>query len=137
MANEANKVRDAIIRRLRTEQEKEYQLVNNLFGEITHYMVQKLDRAEEETRVMDMPEQIRVGEFSPPYYISQLGDSLIISRNFGFGNCRIIYAWALEVEGGFVSSYRLLFTIPYPTNRELKLLGFSKDKEPIVEALIV
>ncbi|GKA09991.1 hypothetical protein Tco_0689424 [Tanacetum coccineum] len=50
----------------------------------------------------DMPEHVRVGEFSPPYYISQLGDSLIISRSFDFGDCRIIYAWALEVKGGFV-----------------------------------
>ncbi|GKG38820.1 hypothetical protein Tco_0460532, partial [Tanacetum coccineum] len=32
------------------EQEKEYQLVNNLLGEITRYMLQKLDRVEEETR---------------------------------------------------------------------------------------
>ncbi|GKB90969.1 hypothetical protein Tco_0963241 [Tanacetum coccineum] len=41
--------------RLRTEQEKEYQLVNNLLGEITRYMIQKLDRAEEETRVRSLP----------------------------------------------------------------------------------
>ncbi|GKC46825.1 hypothetical protein Tco_1064547 [Tanacetum coccineum] len=101
------------------------------------YMLDSFDLITHQFQVIDIPEKIGVGEFSPPYYISQLGDSLIISRNFGFGNCRIIYAWALEVEGGFVSSYRLLFTIPYPINRELKLLGFSKDKEPIVEALIV
>ncbi|GKC45847.1 hypothetical protein Tco_1063569, partial [Tanacetum coccineum] len=99
--------------------------------------VQKLDCAKEETRVMDMPERIRVGKFSPLYYISQLGDSLIISGNFGFGDCHIIYAWALEVEGGFASSYRLLFTIPYPADHELKLVGFTKDKEPIVEVVIV
>ncbi|GJU67364.1 transposase, MuDR, MULE transposase domain protein [Tanacetum coccineum] len=56
---------------------------------------------------------------------------------FDFGDCRIIYAWALEVEGGFISSCRLLFTIPHPASHYLKLLGFSKDKEPIVEATIV
>nr|GEX09248.1 hypothetical protein [Tanacetum cinerariifolium] len=48
MDNEPNEVRDAIIRRLRTEQEKEYQFVNNLLGEVTRYMVQMLDCAEEE-----------------------------------------------------------------------------------------
>ncbi|GJW69668.1 F-box domain containing protein [Tanacetum coccineum] len=47
------------------------------------------------------------------------------------------YAWALEVEGGFVSSCRLLFTIPHTADHHLKLLGFSNDKEPIVEATIV
>ncbi|GJX29081.1 nucleotide-binding alpha-beta plait domain-containing protein [Tanacetum coccineum] len=45
-------------------------------------------------------EGVGVGEFSPPYYISQLGDSLIISGSFGFGAFRIIYAWALDFEDG-------------------------------------
>ncbi|GKE69388.1 hypothetical protein Tco_1527460 [Tanacetum coccineum] len=54
MANKPNKVRDANIRRLRSEQEKEYQLVNNLLGEMNRYMLQKLDRAEEETRVRSL-----------------------------------------------------------------------------------
>ncbi|GJT11388.1 hypothetical protein Tco_0858430 [Tanacetum coccineum] len=52
-------------------------------------------------------------------------------------DCHIIYAWALEVEGGFVSSCSLLFTIPHPACHFLKLLGFSKDNQPIVEATIV
>nr|GEV60824.1 hypothetical protein [Tanacetum cinerariifolium] len=64
--------------------------------------------------VQDMPEQIGVGEFSPPYYISQLGDSLIISGSFDFEVYRIIYAWALEFQDGFISSCSLLFTIPHP-----------------------
>ncbi|GJZ56700.1 hypothetical protein Tco_0612194 [Tanacetum coccineum] len=55
MANEQNKVRDAIISRLQKEQEKEYQLINNLLGEINRYMLQNLDRAEEETRVTSLP----------------------------------------------------------------------------------
>ncbi|GJT38128.1 hypothetical protein Tco_0937993 [Tanacetum coccineum] len=42
------------------------------------------------------------------------GDSVIISGSFDFGNFRFIYAWALEVEVGFVSSCSLLFTIPHP-----------------------
>ncbi|GJZ23012.1 F-box domain containing protein [Tanacetum coccineum] len=84
--------------------------------------------------VIDMPEQMLVGEFLPPYYISQLGDSIIISGSFNFGDFRIIYAWELEVDDGEVSSYRQLFTIPYPAEHELKLIGFTKDKKPIVEA---
>ncbi|GJY80420.1 hypothetical protein Tco_0493171 [Tanacetum coccineum] len=55
MAIEPNEVRDAIIRRLRSEQEKECQLVNNLVGEMNRYMLQKLDYAEEETRVRSLP----------------------------------------------------------------------------------
>ncbi|GJX31462.1 hypothetical protein Tco_0241317 [Tanacetum coccineum] len=83
-----------------------------------------------------MPEEMLVGEFLPPYFISQLEDSIIISGSFNFGNFRIIYAWELEVDDGEVSSYRQLFTIPYPAEHELKLIGFSKDKQPIVEAAI-
>ncbi|GJY72398.1 hypothetical protein Tco_0476101 [Tanacetum coccineum] len=84
-----------------------------------------------------MPEQVGVGEFSPPYYISQLGDSLIISGSFGFGAFRIIYAWALDFEDGIISSCNLLFTILHPAGHFLKLLGFSNANEPIVEAEIV
>ncbi|GKB85731.1 hypothetical protein Tco_0958003 [Tanacetum coccineum] len=83
-----------------------------------------------------MPEQMRAGEFLPPYYISQLKDSIIISGSFSFDNFRILYAWDLQVDDGEVSSYRQLFTIPYPAEHELKLLGFNKDKQPIVEAAI-
>nr|GEX38033.1 F-box domain-containing protein [Tanacetum cinerariifolium] len=82
-------------------------------------------------------EGVGVGEFSPPYYISQLGDSLIISGSFGFEKFRIIYAWSLEFEDGIISSCNLLFTIPHPAVHFLKLLGFSNANEPIVEAEIV
>ncbi|GJX30719.1 hypothetical protein Tco_0240574 [Tanacetum coccineum] len=73
-----------------------------------------------------MPEEIGVGEFSPSYYISQLGNSLIISGSFNFRDFCFIYAWTLEVDGGYVTSYRLLFTIPYSANNALKLLGFKQ-----------
>ncbi|GJS85824.1 F-box domain containing protein [Tanacetum coccineum] len=82
-------------------------------------------------------ESVRVREFSPPYYISQLGDSVIISGSFDFRNFCFIYEWALEVEGGFLSSCSLLFTIPPLGGHYLKLLGFNKDIQPIVEATIV
>nr|GEX54514.1 putative reverse transcriptase domain-containing protein [Tanacetum cinerariifolium] len=41
--------------RLRKEQEKEYQLINNLLGEINRYMLQNLDRAEKEKMVLSLP----------------------------------------------------------------------------------
>nr|GFA86619.1 hypothetical protein [Tanacetum cinerariifolium] len=43
------------LRRLRTEQEKELTLVNNLLGEMTRYLLQKLIHDEEETRVRSLP----------------------------------------------------------------------------------
>ncbi|GJX60316.1 hypothetical protein Tco_0291706 [Tanacetum coccineum] len=47
--------KDSTVSRLRKEQEKEYQLINNLLGEINCYMLQNLDRAEKETRVTSLP----------------------------------------------------------------------------------
>ncbi|GJR69871.1 hypothetical protein Tco_0015936 [Tanacetum coccineum] len=108
-----------------------------------------------------MPEQMLVGEFLPPYYISQLGDSIIISGSFNFGDFRIIYAWELEVDDGelgnslvisgnlihyenryicawlleveaaVVTSWRVLFVIP--SQNIAKLLGFTMDDDLIVE----
>ncbi|GJZ62356.1 F-box domain containing protein [Tanacetum coccineum] len=100
------------------------------------YMLVSFDLITHQFEVINMPEQMLVGEFLPPYFISQLEDSIIISGSFNFGNFRIIYAWELEVDDGEVSLYRQLFTIPYPAEHELKLIGFSKDKQPIVEAAI-
>ncbi|GJW51359.1 hypothetical protein Tco_0092710 [Tanacetum coccineum] len=55
MANEPNEVQDIILRRLRTEQEKDVTLVNNLVGEMTRYLLQMCSRVEEETRVRLLP----------------------------------------------------------------------------------
>ncbi|GJV59013.1 hypothetical protein Tco_1465113 [Tanacetum coccineum] len=49
----ANTTKDDL--RLRTEQEKELTLVNNLLGEMTRYLLQKRSHAEEEMRVCLLP----------------------------------------------------------------------------------
>ncbi|GJU02040.1 hypothetical protein Tco_1112378 [Tanacetum coccineum] len=102
-----------------------------------NYLIVSFDLVTHQFHVQDMPEQVLVGEFSPPYYISQLGDSLIISGSFDFGNFRFIYAWALDVQDGLISSCSLLFNIPHPEGHYLKLLGFTHSNQPIVEAEIV
>nr|GEX21547.1 hypothetical protein [Tanacetum cinerariifolium] len=87
-------------------------------------------------KVIDMPKQMLVEEFLPPYYIFQLRDSIIVSGSFNFDDFHIIYAWELEVDDGEVSSYIQLFTIPYSAEHELKLIGFTKDKKPIFESFV-
>ncbi|GKA75315.1 hypothetical protein Tco_0781693 [Tanacetum coccineum] len=87
--------------------------------------------------VIDMPEEMLVGQYLPPYYISQLRDYIIISGSFKFVGFSIIYAWELQVNDGEVSWYRKLFTLPYPIEHDLKLIGFTKDNQPIVEASFV
>ncbi|GJR79787.1 hypothetical protein Tco_0150572 [Tanacetum coccineum] len=53
--------------------------------------------------VIDMPEEMLVGQCLPPYYISQLGDCIIISGSFKFVHFSIIYAWELQVDDDEVS----------------------------------
>nr|GEV63935.1 hypothetical protein [Tanacetum cinerariifolium] len=53
--------------------------------------------------VIDIPEEMLVGQYLPPYYISQLGDCNIISGSFKFVDFSIIYAWELQVDDGEVS----------------------------------
>ncbi|GJY99711.1 hypothetical protein Tco_0517141 [Tanacetum coccineum] len=55
MANEPNVMRDVILRRLRTEQENEVTLANNLLSEMTRYILQMHSLAEEETRMHSLP----------------------------------------------------------------------------------
>nr|GEW38808.1 hypothetical protein [Tanacetum cinerariifolium] len=71
------------------------------------YLIVSFDLVTHQFYVQDMPEKVRVGMFSPPYYISQLGESHIISGSFDSGDYHIIYAWALEVVGGF-GDYRII-----------------------------
>ncbi|GKC91955.1 hypothetical protein Tco_1157397 [Tanacetum coccineum] len=87
--------------------------------------------------VIYMPEEMLVGQCLPSYYISQLGDCIIISGSFKFVDFSIIYAWELQVDDDKVSWYRKLFTLRYPIKHDLKLIGFTKDKQPIVEASFV
>ncbi|PWA67479.1 F-box domain-containing protein [Artemisia annua] len=69
----------------------------------------------------------------PPFYISQLRNSLVMSGSFLAEEYRILCAWVLEFDGGIVSSCTVLFTIPFPIEHVVKLIGFTKDEEPIVE----
>ncbi|GJT88640.1 hypothetical protein Tco_1070357, partial [Tanacetum coccineum] len=78
---------------------------------------------------------------SVPNYIQQ-PDSL--KMIFGFGICpvtleltRIKNTFSGDFQDGFISSCSLLFNIPHPAGHFLKLLGFSNDNQPIVEAEIV
>ena len=64
MANQPAEVQNAILTRLRNEQEKELKLINSLLGEITRIIRQMHTRAPEVERLRELPQDhpaIRVG----------------------------------------------------------------------------
>ena len=64
MANEPAEVQNAILTRLRNEQEKELKLINSLLGEITRIIRQMHNRAPKVERFRELPQDhpaIRVG----------------------------------------------------------------------------
>lgn len=79
---------------------------------------------------MDIPAEIR-SMIPPPFYISQLGSSLVIWGSVISDNMRIVCGWSLN--GGLVSDITHIFMIWMPTEHVPKLLGFTKREEPIFE----
>nr|GEW92474.1 Gag-Pol polyprotein [Tanacetum cinerariifolium] len=66
-----------------------------------------------------------------PFYISKLGNSLVILGNLIHYENQYICAWLLEVEAAVVTSWRVIFVIP--SQNIAKLLGFTIEDDPIVE----
>nr|GEX82355.1 F-box domain-containing protein [Tanacetum cinerariifolium] len=67
------------------------------------YMLVSFDLITHQFQVIDIPKEMLVGQYLPPYYISQLRDCIIISGSFKFVDFSIIYAWELQVNDGEVS----------------------------------
>ncbi|GKA72958.1 reverse transcriptase domain-containing protein [Tanacetum coccineum] len=93
-------------------------------------MLVPFDLINHQIHVLDIPTQLR-NSLPIPFYISKLGNSLVISGNLIHYENRYICAWLLEVEAAVVTSWRMLFVIP-SQNIE-KLLGCTMDDDPIVE----
>ncbi|GJX08860.1 hypothetical protein Tco_0196792 [Tanacetum coccineum] len=80
--------------------------------------------------VADIPTQLR-NDIPVPFYISKLGNSLVISGNHIDNDENwYICAWLLEVKATVVTSWRVLFVMPF--QNIAKLTGFTKDDDPIV-----
>ncbi|PWA48164.1 F-box domain-containing protein [Artemisia annua] len=107
--------------------------VNDHGGVYKIYMLVSFDLIIHRFRVVNLPEQL--SDLIPfPFTISHLGNSLVVSSSYYLEDIRFLCAWALKIVGGFVTSFQMLFNIPFPVDHVLKLLGFTKDEEPIVEA---
>lgn len=96
-------------------------------------MIVSFDLVTHHFHVLDIPQDI-TSMIPPPFYISQLRNSLVLSGSFLSEEYKIMCAWELQFAGGIVSSCTVLFTIPFPIENMAKLVGFTKDAEPIVES---
>ncbi|GJV88228.1 F-box domain containing protein [Tanacetum coccineum] len=94
------------------------------------YMLLSFDLINHQFHVLDIPTQVR-NSLPIPFYISNLGNSLVISGNLIHDENRYICAWLLEVRAAVVTSWRVLFVIP--SQNIAKLLGFTMEDDPIVE----
>ncbi|GKB23198.1 F-box domain containing protein [Tanacetum coccineum] len=94
------------------------------------YMLVSFDLINHRFHVLDIPTQLR-NDLPVPFYISKLGNSLVISGNhIDNDENRYICAWLLEVEAAVVTSWRVLFVMP--SQNIAKLIGFTMDDDPIV-----
>ncbi|GKA82581.1 hypothetical protein Tco_0789329, partial [Tanacetum coccineum] len=86
--------------------------------------------------VIDMPEEMLVGQYLPPYYISQLGDCIIISGSFKFVDFSIIYAWELQVDDGEVSWHPEQHTLNFSRTASHDHNN-DMEKHPLVGIVVV
>nr|GFA04007.1 phospholipase-like protein [Tanacetum cinerariifolium] len=63
--------------------------------------------------------------------VEELGNNLVLSANYYVGDSRLLCTWVLEVNGHFVTSSRIIFSVPTPYFA--RLLGFNSDEEPIIK----
>ena len=99
------------------------------------YMLVSFDLVTHRFRVINLPEELSVS-IPFPFKVSNLGNSLVVWSSYYLEDIRFLCAWALEIVGGFVTSFRMLCNIPFPVDHVLKLLGYTRDSHPIVEANI-
>ncbi|GKD42887.1 hypothetical protein Tco_1267532 [Tanacetum coccineum] len=111
-----------------------YTLSSNTWNSLENYRLPRvtirIKRSWGEAVVVDIPNELR-DELPNPFYIFHLGNSLVILENLILYENRYNCAWLLEVDGASVTSWRLLFIIPSPN--VTKLIGFTRDDQPIVE----
>ncbi|GJS04491.1 hypothetical protein Tco_0320999 [Tanacetum coccineum] len=81
--------------------------------------------------VIDIPDII-FRALSLPLYISNRGNSLVLSGNILPPDYYVFCGELLSINVGSITSFMTIFTIPSPIF--LKLLGFNNQDEPIVEA---
>ncbi|GJT38170.1 hypothetical protein Tco_0938035 [Tanacetum coccineum] len=94
------------------------------------YMLFSFDFINLQFNVLDIPTELK-NQLPIPFYISKLGNSLVISGNLIYYENRYLCAWSLKVEPMVVTSWSVLFIIP--SQNITKLIGFTREEDPIVE----
>ena len=95
------------------------------------YTLISFDMITRQFHVIEIPSLLKV-VMPVPFYVSELGNSVVMSGMVMTTDPPLFCAWRLNVDGASVTSFRNLFAIP--TAMVNKLVGFTSDESPIVEA---
>ncbi|PWA51074.1 F-box domain-containing protein [Artemisia annua] len=94
------------------------------------YVIVSFDLLNNRFQILHIPDQL-LRQLPLPFYVSSLGDNLVLSGNIQGDEHCIFYIWVLSVGGGTISSFSNLLSIPSPI--ALKLVAFHDNIDPIVE----
>ncbi|GJZ08071.1 phospholipase-like protein, partial [Tanacetum coccineum] len=96
----------------------------------TSYVLISFDMVTHQFQTIVIPEMV-IAWLVAPFFISQLGNNLVVSTNYLVGEGRLLCGWILGVDGYSVTSYRMVVSVNTPYSS--KLVGFNNDEEPIIE----
>ncbi|PWA37788.1 F-box domain-containing protein [Artemisia annua] len=95
------------------------------------YTLISFDMITSQFHVIEIPSLLKV-VMPMPFSVSGLGNSVIISGMIMTYVIPLFCAWRLEVDGASITRFSNLFGIPTPMVN--KLIGFTSNESPIVEA---
>lgn len=94
------------------------------------YVIVSFDMLSLRFRSIKIPDQL-LGQIPLPFYVTSLGDNLVVTGNIQNDDNCVFGIWVLSVDGGTISAVSNLLSIPSPI--PLKLIGFHDNIDPIVE----
>ncbi|PWA42725.1 F-box domain-containing protein [Artemisia annua] len=94
------------------------------------YVIVSFDMLSNRFQTLNIPDQL-LRRLPLPFYVSSLGDNLVISGNIQGDEHCVFCIWVLSLVGETISSFSNLLSVPSPI--ALKLVAFHDHIDPIVE----
>ena len=95
------------------------------------YSLVSFDMVTSQFNIIEIPSLLKV-VMPTPFSVCELGNSVVISGMIMTSEVPLFVGWLLDVDGASITRFSNLFCIPTPMVN--KLLGFTSNRGPIVEA---